>query len=137
MSEIIIQPVKPYYPFEAYAHIIESLPVEEGGGFLITFPDLPGCMADGETEIEAIDNGRDAFLSWVSSCTDMGDPIPAPKFKTVARWLTESSGKFVQRVPKSIHTQLAARAKQEGVSLNSLVLSFIAEGLGRSDTLLS
>ena len=39
----------------------------------------------------------------------------------------------MQRVPKSLHGKLAARARQEGVSLNTLVLSFIAEGLGRRE----
>lgn len=135
MTDITIQTIKPPYPFEAYAHIIEPLTADEGGGFLITFPDLPGCMADGLTEAEAIENGRDAYLSWVSAVADLGDVIPQPKFKTVSIEASESSGKFVQRVPKSIHAQLAARAKQEGVSLNSLVLTFIAEGLGRLDTL--
>jgi antitoxin HicB len=134
MSEITIQTINPPYPFEAYAHIIEPLPADEGGGFLLTFPDLPGCMADGDTEAEAIENGRDAFLSWVSAVADMGDAIPAPKFRTLASEAGESSGKFVQRVPKSIHAQLTARAKQEGVSLNSLVLTFIADGLGRLDS---
>ncbi|MGZ8160844.1 MAG: type II toxin-antitoxin system HicB family antitoxin [Methylobacter sp.] len=133
MSEITIKPIKPPYPFEAYAHIIEPLPVDEGDGFLITLPDLPGCMADGATETEAIEAGRDAFLCWVSATSDMGDPIPAPKFRTMAAETAEPSGKFVQRVPKYIHAQLAARAKQEGISLNSLVLTFIADGLGRAD----
>lgn len=134
MREMTIQAISPPYPFEAYAHIIEPLPVDEGGGFLLTFPDLPGCMADGASEAEAIENGRDAFLSWVSAVADMGDVIPAPKFKTLATEAGEPSGKFVQRVPKSIHAQLAVRAKQEGVSLNSLVLTLIAEGLGRLDS---
>lgn len=107
------------------------MPIDEGGGFLITLPDLPGCIADGATEAEAIDNGQDAFLCWVSAAVDMSDNIPAPKFRTVAVDAVEPSGKFVQRVPKSIHAQLAVRAKQEGVSLNSLVLTFIADGLGR------
>ena len=136
MSEIIISPIKPPYPFEAYAHIIEPLAVDEGGGFLITLPDLPGCMADGTTEADAIESGRDAFLCWVSAAADMGDAIPVPKFRTVsAATMPEPSGKFVQRVPRSIHAQLAVRAKQEGVSLNSLVLAFIADGLGRGDVL--
>ena len=130
MSEKIIKPISPPHPFEAYAHIIEPLSKEDGGGFLLTIPDLPGCMADGETEAEAIENGRDAFLCWVSSVADMGDAIPTPKFHNAP---IASSGKFVQRVPKSVHAQLAARAKLEGVSLNSLVLSFIADGLGRLD----
>lgn len=134
MSEITIKAISPPNPFEAYAHIIEPLPTDEGGGFLLTFPDLPGCMADGATEAEAIENGRDAFLSWVSAVADMGEVVPAPKFRTFASEAGESSGKFVQRVPKSIHAQLAARAKQEGVSLNSLVLTFIADGLGRLDS---
>ena len=43
------------------------------------------------------------------------------------------SGKWVQRVPKSLHANLAAKAEKEGVSLNTLVVSLIAEGLGRRD----
>lgn len=123
--------VKPPHLFEAYAHIVSPLPEEEGGGFLITFPDLPGCMSDGETIEDAINNGRDAFLAYVSALADMGRDIPAPTFHPDAVEVPNASGKFVARVPKSIHAQLANRAKAEGVSLNTLVLTFIAEGLGR------
>lgn len=133
MREIIVKSISPPYPFEAYAHIIEPIPENDGGGFLITFPDLPGCMADGATETETIEAGRDAFLSWISAVADIGDAIPKPVFTTASVIPLPSSGKFVQRVPKSIHAQLVAKAKQEGVSLNSLVLSFIADGLGRLD----
>ena len=38
----------------AYAFTIRPLEADEGGGYLIEFPDLPGCMADGETVEEAI-----------------------------------------------------------------------------------
>ncbi|HSP01194.1 MAG TPA: toxin-antitoxin system HicB family antitoxin [Thioalkalivibrio sp.] len=41
------------------------------------------------------------------------------------------SGKFVARIPRSLHARLAARAKQEGVSMNALVSAFLAESLGR------
>jgi antitoxin HicB len=110
------------YPFE-----IRPLSEEDGGGFLITFPDLPGCMADGETPEEAVREGRDAFRCWMlAHCAD-GRPVPLPNSGG-------EPGKFVQRLPKSLHTQLATRAKQEGVSLNALVLTFIAEGLGRRDS---
>ncbi|NKQ36236.1 MAG: toxin-antitoxin system HicB family antitoxin [Chloroflexi bacterium] len=44
------------------------------------------------------------------------------------------SGKFIQRMPKSLHARIAARAKQEGVSMNSLVNTFLAESLGRKET---
>lgn len=124
--------VKPVHPFESYAHIVSPLAEEEGGGYLITFPDLPGCMSDGETEAEAVANGRDAFASWVSARVDAGKPIPIPAYKPDP--MPTASGRFVTRLPKSTHAKLAERAKSEGVSLNALVLAFIAEGLGRKNT---
>ena len=39
----------PEYPFT-----IRELAIDDGGGFLIEFPDLPGCISDGETVEEAI-----------------------------------------------------------------------------------
>ena len=39
--------------FEDYHFEIRPLSQEEGGGYLITFPDLPGCMSDGDTPDEA------------------------------------------------------------------------------------
>jgi len=115
--------------FESYAHVVSPLPDDEGGGFLITFPDLPGCMSDGETEAKAVANGRDAFESWMSARVDSGNSIPAPSYRPEA--IPTVSGRFVTRLPKSVHARLTERAKAEGVSLNSLVLAYIAEGLGR------
>jgi antitoxin HicB len=124
-----VAPVEPSYPFEAYAYILSPLPAEEGGGFLITLPDLPGCMSDGATIEEALVNGRDAFLSWVAACVDLGEQVPAPSFQPEP--VEKLSGKFLARVPKSIHASLVARAKAEGVSLNTMVVALLAEGLGR------
>ena len=126
--------IEPPWPFEAYAHTISPLSAADGGGFLITFPDLPGCMSDGETEAKAVENGRDAFMAVVSALHDMGREIPAPSFNPDDVTPPGASGKFVARVPKSIHAKLTSRAKAEGVSLNSLVLAFLAEGLGRRES---
>ena len=128
MSVKKIKQVKPPYPFEAYTHVISPLSAEDGGGFLITFPDLPGCVSDGETIEEAIENGRDAFISWVSARADMKKPIPKPVIRETSA--DDFSGRFVQRVPKSLHARLARQAKKEGVSLNTFILSLISEGLG-------
>lgn len=106
------------FPFE-----IRPLSKDEGGGYAITFPDLPGCRSDGATPEQAIENGRDALASWLEVAREFGDPIPKP-FSAV-------SGRFVQRVPRSLHARLIAQAKAEGVSLNSLVLSLVSQGLGR------
>ncbi|CAK8718791.1 HicB-like antitoxin of toxin-antitoxin system domain-containing protein [Candidatus Electronema halotolerans] len=104
------------YPFE-----VRPLTAEEGGGFLILFPDLPGCIADGETLEEAVMNGLDAVHSWLATAEEFNDPIPEP----------ESSSRLVQRLPKSLYAKLAACARQEGVSMNTLVTAMIAESLER------
>lgn len=126
-----IKRAQPPYPFEAYAHIVGPLGEEEGGGFLITFPDLPGCMADGATIEEAIRNGRDAFQSWISAWLDEGRPVPEPAFTPEDATAGEASGRFITRVPRSVHSRLTAKAKAEGVSLNTLVVALLSEGLGK------
>jgi antitoxin HicB len=110
------------FPFE-----VRPLSKEDGGGFLIVFPDLPGCMADGETPEEAIKNGLDAAKSWLKTAKEFKDRIPKPG--------DSNSGKFVTRVPKSLHTRLVARAKREGVSPNELVTAYLAEALGKREAL--
>ena len=110
------------YPFE-----IRPLSASEGGGFLISYPDFSDCIADGETVEEAIASGQDALKATIAALSAKGFAIPSPNSGGVA------SGKFVARVPKTIHAQLTLRAKYEGVSLNTLVMAFIAEGLGRRD----
>ena len=111
------------YPFE-----IRPLSTEEGGGFLISYPDFSDCISDGASVEEAIVNGRDALKSTIAALKAKELPVPAPNGGSVA------SVKFVARVPKTVHAQLATRAKAEGVSLNSLVLTFIADGLGRRES---
>lgn len=123
-----IKAIEPPYQFEDYMYEIAPLAKEDGGGFLISLPDLPGCMSDGETIEETVANGRDAFVAWISAAADEGKPIPKPTARPAG--MVEASGKFVARLPKTLHARLVVRAKQEGVSLNSLVLAFIAEGLG-------
>jgi antitoxin HicB len=108
-----------------YPFTVRMLAQEEGGGFLIEFPDLPGCMSDGETLEEAIENGQDAMSCWLSAARESNKKIPKPgKFEP-------QSGKWVQRVPKSMHYRLVEQARQEGVSLNTLVVSMVSEALGR------
>jgi antitoxin HicB len=107
------------YPIE-----VRPLAEDDGGGFLATFPDLPGCMADGETPEAAIREALDAAVSWLATAAEAGDPIPAPG-------TGGESGRFVARIPKSLHVRLAGRARQEGVSLNTLVVALLAEGVER------
>lgn len=113
---------------EAYPFTIRPLPADEGGGYQIEFPDIPGVMSDGVTPDEAIRNGRDALKAAILTLREFGDRVPAPGAVSTA------SGQWRQRVPKSLHARLIDRARQEGVSLNMLVTSMIAEGLGHRQT---
>lgn len=61
-----------------YAIIVEPLPAEDGGGFIATVPDLPGCMSDGETPQEALANVQDAIAVWIEAAKDMGHAVPQP-----------------------------------------------------------
>ena len=113
------------YPFR-----VRPLSEEEGGGYLIEFPDLPGCMSDGATVEEAVANGADALRSWLLTAKEFGDPIPPP-----SRPGDDGaySGRWNMRAPRSLHRRLAERAKAEGVSLNTLAVTLLAEGLARRE----
>lgn len=66
-----------------YRVVVETLSDEEGGGFLATVPDLPGCMSDGETPEEAMANARDAIEAWKEGALDLGWEIPRPSLVEV------------------------------------------------------
>ena len=61
-----------------YPIVVEPLPLEEGGCFLATVPDLPGCMSDGATPEEAVSNIQDAITVWIEAAHDLGHAVPKP-----------------------------------------------------------
>jgi len=61
-----------------YAVVIETLSDQDGGGFVATVPDLPGCMSDGATREEAARNIADAIESWIEEAKRLGRAIPVP-----------------------------------------------------------
>lgn len=61
-----------------YPVLISPLSEDDGGGFLATVPDLPGCMSDGETPAEAIENVQDAIEEWLDLARKLGREIPTP-----------------------------------------------------------
>lgn len=67
-----------------YPVLLEPLSPEDGGGFLATAPDLPGCISDGETPEEALANIRDAIATWIEAARDMGRPVPTPATRMTA-----------------------------------------------------
>lgn len=104
---------------------IRPLDVKEGSGYLAEVPDLPGCMADGETIAEALADIQSAMCAWIETAKEFGDPIPKPSIAM------NYSGQWRMRVPKHLHAALALQAKEEGVSLNMLAATLLAEGIGK------
>ena len=112
--------------FDDYPFDLRPLSKTEGGGWLVTWPDLPGCMSDGATPEDAIRNGREAFAAWMAvRRKDLKQAAPKPSVRA------GKPARFVLRTPKSMHAKLVAQAQNEGVSLNTLVTAMIAENLGK------
>lgn len=97
-----------------------------GEGWFVRVKELPGCMSQGETAEEALAMIRDAMQGWVEVALEHGDPIPEP-------WPGEEySGKFMVRVPRTLHRELVAAADREGVSLNQYINTVLAQAVGRA-----
>lgn len=94
---------------------------DEDRAWIAEVPDLPGCMADGPTENEAISAAKVAAQLWIEVAGADGREIPKPTNDTEV-----ASGKFVVRIPKSLHRKLQLMAKREDVSLNQFVLSLLS-----------
>jgi predicted RNase H-like HicB family nuclease len=61
-----------------YPVIVSPLSDADGGGFVATVPDLPGCMSDGDTPEEALTNVQDAIAVWLEAARDLGREAPRP-----------------------------------------------------------
>ena len=64
-----------------YAILIEHLSQDDGGGYVATVPDLPGCMGDGETRDEALKDVLSAIKEWVDAAIFLGKFVPEPSRK--------------------------------------------------------
>lgn len=110
--------------FEDYRFEMRQLAEDEGGGVVISFPDLPGLISDGESYSEAIRNGREAFTDWIEAWQEMGRKVPLPSSDDDL-----DPAKFVLRILHSLHLRVMATAAAEGVSANLLLTAIIAEGI--------
>jgi antitoxin HicB len=100
---------------------------DDEGDYVSRIEELPGCVAHGNNESEAMRRLRRMQQLWIQDCLEAGDKVPLPKAEQEL-----PSGKWVQRVPRGVHKRLSEKAKSEGVSLNQLVTSILAEALGTS-----
>jgi len=95
---------------------MEIVPDMDEGGYVVSFPDLPGCLSCGGTIDQAIANADDAKKAWLEAAIEEGISISEPDS------LDEYSGQFKLRIPKSLHRSLAEHSKREGISMNQYCL---------------
>lgn len=100
---------------------MEVVPDTEEGGFVVLFPELPGCISSGETLEAAARNAEDAKRGWLEAALEEGIQIQMPDE------LEKYSGQFKLRIPKSLHRQLSEHSKREGISMNQYCLYLLSK----------
>lgn len=97
---------------------------EENPGWVAKIKELPGCLTQADTFEELEEMIQDAMRSWIEVALEDGIPIPEPRLDD------DYSGKFVVRLPRSLHRELVEQSEQEGVSLNTWVINILAKSVG-------
>lgn len=100
---------------------MEIVEDKEEGGFVISFPDLPGCITCGETIESAVANASDAKKAWLEAALEEGIQIPEPDS------LDGYSGQFKLRMPRSLHKSLAEHSRKEGISMNQYCIYLLSK----------
>ena len=113
------------YLRQPYARII--LP-EADGTYRGEILEFPGCISTGDTASEALSRLEEVAKSWLLAALDAGQNIPRPIENS-----NDYSGRLVLRLPKSLHKKAAWVAEREGVSLNQLIVSSLAESIGEKN----
>ena len=81
------------------AYEIEVRPDTESGGFVAEVPALPGCITEGETVEETLENARDAIKSYLEAVKDLearGVKLPLPKPRRPRTAGSEEGGLLVE-----------------------------------------
>lgn len=105
-----------YYKSLPYNFIIQHMNDESGSYYYGRVLELDGCQSNGDTFDEAYASLQEAFEGYIETKLENGVDIPEPVLAD------NFSGKFVIRLPKSLHCKLSMEAQKEGVSLNQYAL---------------
>lgn len=107
-----------------YPSQITKIDEADGGGFLIEVPMLKGCMSNGENVEEAYNNLEEAKKEWFTYMLENNLAIPEPADASY-------SGRFMVRIPKTLHKIITEQSKREGLSLNQYVSNVLAYAAGQ------
>ena len=105
-----------YYMSLPYSKVVTFHDDESGQYYVSEVLELPGCSSTGDTEAEALECLNEAMQGYLQTKLDYNDLIPEPV-------ITDGfNGKFLLRLPKSLHRRLSFESQKEGVSLNQYAL---------------
>lgn len=107
--------------YMAMSYRMEIVEDKDEGGFVVTYPNLPGCITCGETIESAVKNALDAKKAWIEAAIDEGIEIREPDS------LEAYSGQFKLRIPRSLHRALAEHSQREGVSMNQYCVYLLSK----------
>ena len=94
---------------------------KDEGGFVVSFPELPGCITCGENLESSISNATDAKKAWLETALEEGIEIHEPGS------LEEYSGQVKLRMTRSLHRSLAEHSKREGISMNQYCVYLLSK----------
>jgi predicted RNase H-like HicB family nuclease len=57
---------------------------DEDNAYVVDVPELPGCMAHGDTQAQALENAQAAIKLWIDTAKELNDPIPEPQGRRLA-----------------------------------------------------
>ncbi|MBR6150393.1 MAG: type II toxin-antitoxin system HicB family antitoxin [Lachnospiraceae bacterium] len=100
---------------------IEIMEDMDEGGFVASYPELPGCISCGDTIESAVKNLMDAKRAWLEAAIAEGIEIQEPDS------LEDYSGQFKLRMPRSLHRALAFHSKEEGISMNQYCVYLLSK----------
>ncbi len=99
---------------------MEIVPDAEEGGYVVAFPDLPGCITCGNTLESAISNASDAKKAWIEAALEEGIVIARPDE------LDNYSCQLRLQIPKSLHWLLSEHSQKEGTNINQYCLYLLS-----------
>ena len=99
---------------------MEIVPDPDEGGFIASYPELPGCLSAGPTIEEAAKNALNAKNQWLKAAFEDGVGINVPDSEK------EFSGQFKLRMPKTLHRILFEKSRREGISMNQYCLFLLS-----------
>lgn len=100
---------------------IEIVKDEIEGGYVLSIPELKGCLTCSEDLEKGMIMLEDAKKQWLIAALESDYKIPEPNA------LEDYSGQFKLRLPKSLHKELTEKSKQEGISMNQYCLYLLSK----------